>query len=121
MLYAQSPYCAGEQISLSHQNINHAVCASFDDYEVGDSFKLSDYNGEVNGGDYNIIFIDMSASWWGTCYSYGVPALDALEQEWAEYGVKFISSLTNPNQPYCSLIINPKVQKLRKALNKYYK
>ena len=29
--------------------------------------------------------------------------------------------LTNPNQPYCSLIINPKVQKLRKALNKYYK
>ena len=29
--------------------------------------------------------------------------------------------ITNPNQPYCSLIINPKVQKLRKDLNKYYK
>ena len=28
---------------------------------------------------------------------------------------------TNPNQVYCSLIINPKVQKLRKDLNKYYK
>jgi len=28
---------------------------------------------------------------------------------------------TNPNQPYCSFVINPKVQKLRKNLNKYYK
>ena len=34
-----------------------------EDYETGDSFKLADYNGELNGGDYNIIFIDMSASW----------------------------------------------------------
>ena len=29
--------------------------------------------------------------------------------------------VTNRNQPYCSLIINPKIQKLRKDLNKYYK
>jgi len=24
---------------------------------------LADYNGELNGGNYHIIFIDMSASW----------------------------------------------------------
>ena len=63
MLNAQNPYCAGEQISLSHQNQVHEVCAGYEDYATGDEFKLSDYNGELNGGDYHVIFIDMSASW----------------------------------------------------------
>ena len=62
MLSAQT-YCAGEQISMTHQNQIHEVCAGFEDYETGDDFKLSDYNGELNGGNYHIIFIDMSASW----------------------------------------------------------
>ena len=62
LLTAQT-YCAGDQVSSSHQNISHVVCAGFEDYETGDTFKLSDYNGDLNGGDYNIIFIDMSASW----------------------------------------------------------
>ncbi len=62
MLSAQT-YCAGDQVSISHQNINHEVCAGFENYETGDTFKLSDYNGELNGGNYHIIFIDMSASW----------------------------------------------------------
>ena len=63
MLNAQNPYCAGEQISLSHQNLVHEVCAGHEDYATGDEFRLSDYNGELNGGDYHVIFIDMSASW----------------------------------------------------------
>ena len=63
MIYTQNPYCAGEQVSLSHQNISHEVCAGSDDYETGDSFQLSDFNGELNGGNYHIILIDMSASW----------------------------------------------------------
>ena len=62
MLSAQT-YCSGDQVSIVHQNISHEVCAGFGDYETGDTFKLSDYNGELNGGDYHIIFIDMSASW----------------------------------------------------------
>ena len=62
MLFAQT-YCAGEQVSTAHQNISHEVCAGFEEYETGDTFKLSDYNGELNGGNYHIIFIDMSASW----------------------------------------------------------
>ena len=57
------PYCAGEQISISHQNQSHEVCAGFEDYETGDTFRLADYNGDLNGGNYHIIFIDMSASW----------------------------------------------------------
>ncbi len=62
MLSAQT-YCAGDQVSNSHQNLSHEVCAAFDDYETGDTFKLSDYNGELNGGNYHIILIDLSASW----------------------------------------------------------
>ena len=62
MLPAQT-YCAGDQVSTAHQNISHEVCAGFEDYETGDTFKLSDYNGELNGGNYHIILIDMSASW----------------------------------------------------------
>ena len=56
-------YCSGEQISLTHQNQTQEVCAGFEDYSPGDSFKLADYNGESNGGNYHVIFIDMSASW----------------------------------------------------------
>ena len=61
-LYAQT-YCAGDQISLTHQNQEHLVGAAMDGYEIGDMFKLADYNGDLNGGDYHVIFIDMSASW----------------------------------------------------------
>ena len=63
LLSAQYPYCAGEEVTFNHQNISHEVCAGFEDYDTGDTFKLSDYNGDLNGGNYHIIFIDMSASW----------------------------------------------------------
>jgi hypothetical protein len=56
-------YCAGDQVSLTHQNATHPVGAPDDDYQVGDDFRLADWNGELNGGEYHIIFIDMSASW----------------------------------------------------------
>ena len=62
VLFAQT-YCAGDQVSNNHQNLSHEVCAGFEDYNIGDTFKLSDYNGALNGGNYHIIFIDMSASW----------------------------------------------------------
>ena len=60
--FAQS-YCAGDQISISHQNEGHIVGAGHEDYQVGDIFKLADWNGALNGGQYHVIFIDMSASW----------------------------------------------------------
>ena len=62
ILSAQT-YCAGDRISGNHQNISHEVCAGVEDYPTGSEFKLADYNGELNGGNYHIIFIDMSASW----------------------------------------------------------
>ena len=62
MLSAQT-YCAGDQVSIAHQNISHEVCAGVEGYPTGSEFKLADYNGELNGGNYHIILIDMSASW----------------------------------------------------------
>jgi len=56
-------YCAGDQISEAHQNEEHVVGAGTDDYEINDIFKLADWNGAENGGQYHVIFIDMSASW----------------------------------------------------------
>jgi hypothetical protein len=56
-------YCAGDQVSSTHQNAVHLVGAGHGDYEVGDDFRLADWNGDLNGGQYHIIFIDMSASW----------------------------------------------------------
>ena len=60
--FAQT-YCAGDQISLSDQNAIHSVGAGYGDFATGDEFKLADWNGELNGGNYSVIFIDMSASW----------------------------------------------------------
>ena len=62
MLSAQT-YCAGDQISLTHQNQSQAVCAGTEEYDAGDEFKLADWNGDLNGGNYHVIFIDMGASW----------------------------------------------------------
>ena len=62
ILSAQS-YCAGEQISIIDQNSTHTVGAGTEEYNAGDDFKLADWNGDLNGGNYHVIFIDMSASW----------------------------------------------------------
>ena len=62
ILSAQT-YCAGDQISSTHQNQEHIVGAGIEGYEAGDIFRLADYNGDLNGGEYHIILIDMSASW----------------------------------------------------------
>jgi len=56
-------YCAGDQISIDHQNAGMVVGAGYDGYEAGDEFRLADWNGQLNGGSYHIIFVDMSASW----------------------------------------------------------
>tara|TARA_B000000437_G_C11609425_1_gene290730 strand:- start:415 stop:642 length:228 start_codon:yes stop_codon:yes gene_type:complete len=60
--FAQS-YCAGDQISISDQNTNFEVCYASGDYQVGDNWSFSDYNGDLNGGDYFITFVDMAATW----------------------------------------------------------
>ena len=55
-----SVYNVGDQISGSHQNISFPVC--YGDYP-DNNLSLSDFNGELNGGDWSVIWISMSATW----------------------------------------------------------
>ncbi len=53
-------YDVGETVSENHQNMSFPVC--YGEYD-GDALKLADFNGDLNGGDYNILFINCAASW----------------------------------------------------------
>ena len=56
-------YNVGQFISESDQNVTKSTCYAGNGYNVGDNWKLADWNGDLNGGHYNVIFIDMSATW----------------------------------------------------------
>ena len=58
-----SVYDVGEVVSSTHQNITKSTCFAGNEYDVGDSWKMADWNGAVNGGHYNVIFIEMTATW----------------------------------------------------------
>jgi hypothetical protein len=58
-----SVYNVGDYISDTHQNITKSTCYAGNGYEVNDNWKLADWNGATNGGNYTVIFIDMSATW----------------------------------------------------------
>jgi hypothetical protein len=54
-------YKEGDTISLDHQNMEFGYC--YPESDIGTFFKLADYNGELNGGNYTVILLEMSASW----------------------------------------------------------
>ena len=53
-------YEVGEQISIEDQQQLFDICSG--NYPTS-SLSLSDFNGDLNGGDYKVMHIDMSASW----------------------------------------------------------
>jgi len=54
-------YQEGDQISLEHQNMEFNYCYPED--IIGNTLRLANYNGDLNGGDYKVIVLDMAASW----------------------------------------------------------
>ena len=55
-------YSTGQTVSINDQNIVLNNCdTSSDDYQ--NPIKLADWNGDLNGGDYHVIWLEMSASW----------------------------------------------------------
>ena len=58
-----SIYNEGDLISNTHQNITKSTCWAGNDYNESDNWKLADWNGATNGGHYNVIFIEMTATW----------------------------------------------------------
>ena len=58
-----SVYDVGDYVSDTHKNITKSTCFSGNDYDVGDNWKLADWNGATNSGHHNVIFIEMTATW----------------------------------------------------------
>ena len=52
-------YIVGDYVNMIDQEKEFDVCYGSTD----DIVKLSDYNGDLNGGMYHVIHIDMAASW----------------------------------------------------------
>jgi len=64
--FVLASYSVGQTVSISDQQVTKDVCYASDfdgDYNIGDSFSLYDLNGEFNGGQYHVMFFDMSATW----------------------------------------------------------
>ena len=59
----RSYYEIGDTLTFEDQNLLFHVCNGSGDYSTGDSFKLSDLNGNENDGDYKITLISMNATW----------------------------------------------------------
>jgi hypothetical protein len=54
----QSYYDIGETVSPEHQQIEIPVCANGDG-----TLSLADLNGNLNGGNYRVIWLSFFASW----------------------------------------------------------
>jgi hypothetical protein len=54
----------GETISMAHQNMDFDICYAPElDPNNDGVFNFSEYNGDLNGGQYYVIFLEMMATW----------------------------------------------------------
>ena len=59
-----STYNVGDKINPSHQNAEHEICYASNLDPNGDGvFQFAELNGDINGGDYYVTALEMSASW----------------------------------------------------------
>ena len=56
-------YNVGQTVSEADQNVTKSTCYAGNDYAVNDSWKLADWNGASNGGDYKVIMLDLETTW----------------------------------------------------------
>ena len=62
ILNNRSLYSIGDTLSIEDQNILFPVCNGSGNYETGDNFSFSDFNGNIND-EYKISIISMNATW----------------------------------------------------------
>ena len=62
-----SSYDIGELINFEDQNIQFDICHGANEHGHGNGnspkLSLSEFNGDLNGGDFHVIMIDIAASW----------------------------------------------------------
>ena len=64
MLSFSFSYEVGETISMTHQNQDFPICYAPElDPNNDGIFNFSEYNGDLNGGQYYVIFLEMMATW----------------------------------------------------------
>ena len=57
-------YEVGETISMAHQNTDYPICYAPElDPNNDGIFNFAEYNGDLNGGQYYVIFLEMMATW----------------------------------------------------------
>ena len=57
-------YEVGETISMTHQNMDFDICYAPElDPNNDGVFNFSEYSGDLNGGQYYVIFLEMMATW----------------------------------------------------------
>ena len=61
--YSFAVYNVGQTVSISDQNVVLDLCDQTTEYNVGDEIRLADWNADLNGGEYHVIWLEMSASW----------------------------------------------------------
>ena len=57
-------YTVGAKVNLGHQYAEHEICYGSNLDPNGDGiFQLAELNGDLNGGNYYVTVLEMSASW----------------------------------------------------------
>ena len=57
-------YDVGETVTDSHQNLDFNICYGSEHDINGDGlFNFAEYNGDLNGGQYYVIFLEMMTTW----------------------------------------------------------
>ena len=91
-----SYYVYGDTVSIEDQSYPLNVC--YGDYS-DEILRLSDFNGDLNGGYYNVIVFRLTASWWGPSCAE-VPSFDNLHNIFDNEPVVIFENIDDLNQPY---------------------
>ena len=88
-------YEIGDTMTIADQYFEYDVCYGEYTEEV---FKFADINGSINGGDYKVAVIGLSATWWPNCVSSSFDVVEAYFE--GDSRIAFLENLSDLNQPY---------------------
>ena len=57
-------YNVGDYVNIAHQNTDFEICYAPElDPNNDGLFNFAEYSGDLNGGQYHVIFLEMMATW----------------------------------------------------------
>ena len=90
-------YNVGQTMTISDQQMVFDICYGSTDNDL----SFADYNGDLNGGDYYVLWVELSASWCAPCFD-AIPTIDNITEYWEEEDerVGMFTVLDDIGQPY---------------------